>query len=140
MKLINPSDNSRRYLYSFNVLWRYEIIRRNKSEDYSWIIRVNSVRLRIDGKTYSISFPDTTTCEKVGVGRVMLYHERQSLEKELIEKLANAKSYIDVEFYGVALAQGDVRKLFALKRSDIAQLKMTCQNLLDDHRKYINGK
>ena len=67
---------------------------------------------------------------------VRRYREVQHIEKELIEKLANAISYIDVEFYGGS----DIRKVFSLTRADMAQLKWTCQQLLVEHTRYISGR
>ncbi len=138
-------DTSKFYIYLFQITWTYDIMTHiKKSNDYRHIFRADSVRLRVDDKIYSIPFPDTTSIEEIkrmnfDLQRniiVLKYREDQYIEKELIEKLANAISYIDVEFYGGS----DIRKVFSLTRADMAQLKWTCQQLLVEHTRYISGR
>jgi hypothetical protein len=106
------------------------------------------VRLRIDGTTYSISLPDTASRQegkRMNVDLfvdipVLMYLESQKIGKELIEAIANAKSYLDVEFYGWSNLKGEARVVFSLKRSDMAQMKLACQKLLEEQRRYISSK
>jgi hypothetical protein len=148
LSMVRRSDNSKFYEYLFMVDWKYEVIHPNKSEDYTWINRADSVRLRIDGTTYSISLPDTASRQegkRMNVDLfvdipVLMYLESQKIGKELIEAIANAKSYLDVEFYGWSNLKGEARVVFSLKRSDMAQMKLACQKLLEEQRRYISSK